>query len=60
MNKIQFYKVDGKPTAKLGRKVFTGYLIGELPNKFGFIYNPDTDKEGMSEWFNYKGYTYAR
>lgn len=60
MNKIQFYKVEGKPVAKLGRKVYTGYLLGELPSSFGFTHNPDTDKDGMKEWFNYKGYTYAR
>ena len=41
MKKIQFYKdKDGKPTAKLGKKVFTGYLLDELPTTFGFIYNP--------------------
>ena len=26
--------------------------------KFAFIYNEDEDKDGVSEWFNYKGLTY--
>ena len=34
-------------------------MFGELPNSFGFIYNEDEDKEGKSEWFNYKGLTYV-
>ena len=43
----------------LNNKTYQGYHVGELPNSFGFIYNEDTDKEGKSEWFNYKGLTYV-
>ena len=44
---------------RLGNKTYKGYHIGELPNSFGFIYNEDTDKDGKSDWFNYKGLTYV-
>ena len=44
---------------KLSNKTYKGYHVGELPNSFAFIYNEDTDKEGKSEWFNYKGLTYV-
>ena len=45
---------------KLNNKTYQGYHVGELPNSFGFIYNEDEDKEGKSEWFNYKGLTYIQ
>ena len=44
---------------RLEGTTYKGYHVGELPNSFGFIYNEDTDKEGKSEWFNYKGLTYV-
>jgi len=43
---------------RLGNKTYKGYHVGELPTKFGFIYNEDKDTEGKSHWFNYKGLTY--
>ena len=43
---------------RLGNKTYKGYHVGELPPKFAFIYNEDTDKYGVSDWFNYKGLTY--
>ncbi len=43
---------------RLGTKTYKGYHVGELPPKFAFIYNEDQDKDGVSEWFNYKGLTY--
>ena len=43
---------------RLGNKTYKGYHVGELPPKFAFIYNKDQDKDGVSEWFNYKGLTY--
>ena len=42
----------------LNNKIYQGYNIGELPNTFGFIYNEEADQDGISEWFNYRGYTY--
>ena len=44
---------------RLGTQVYKGYTVGNLPKSFGFIYNEDEDKEGKSEWFNYKGLTYV-
>ena len=34
------------------------YTVGELPMRFGCI--EFQGKEGLNEWFNYKGYTYVR
>ena len=35
------------------------YKVGDLPNRFGCI-EDGTDKGGLYEWINYKGYTYVR
>lgn len=35
------------------------YTVGHIPNRFGWL-NDGTDKGGLSEWFNYKGFTYVR
>ena len=40
---------------RLGNKTYKGYHVGELPPKFAFIYDQDKDKDGVTEWFNYKG-----
>lgn len=45
---------------RLNNKTYKGYNVGELPKSFGFIYEPETDREGKSEWFNYKGLTYIQ
>lgn len=39
---------------------YTGYLIGNLPKRFAFIYDADNDREGLSSWFNHRGFTYIR
>jgi len=38
--------------------LYTPYLVGDLPNTFGFIYDADKETEGYSEFFNFKGLTY--
>lgn len=38
--------------------VYRGYSIGEIPKSFGFIYDDNEDKDGIMEWFNYKGLTW--
>ena len=53
-NSIKFLKYN---FIKLNGVLYTPYLVGELPNTFGFITN-DEDQEGYSEWFNFKGLTY--
>jgi|TARA_R110002073_G_scaffold273482_1_gene436912 hypothetical protein len=47
-----------KTTIKLNNITYKGYPVGELPNRFAFIYNSDKDQEGINSWFNYKGLTY--
>ena len=56
MQKIKFINSS---TIKLSNKTYKGYPIGELPKRFAFIYNADTEQEGITEWFNYKGLTYV-
>ena len=53
MNTIKF---TSKTTCRLNGIEYKGYLVGDLPNSFGFIY--DGDREGKSHWFNYKGLTF--
>ena len=55
MQKIKHLKND---YVQLENKIYRPYKVCEIPTNFGFIYNEETDKEGINEWFNYKGYTY--
>ena len=59
MQSIKFFKKDGHNFIRLGTQDYKGYTVGNLPDKFAFIYNEDEDKEGITEWFNYKGLTYV-
>jgi hypothetical protein len=47
-------------TIFLNKVEYTGFLIGNLPNKFGFIYDQEKEKDGISTWFNHKGWTFIR
>lgn len=47
-------------TVFLNKVEYTGFLIGNLPNRFAFIYNEDKEQEGLSSWFNHKGWTFIR
>lgn len=38
---------------------YKGYEVGSLLPSFGFIYDADNDKDGVSSWFNHKGLTYV-
>ena len=63
MNTIKF---TSKTTCKLNGVNYKGYLVGELPNSFGFkeIYlgpneeGIDKYKKGKSHCFNFKGLTF--
>ena len=55
MNKIKFLK---KEEIKLNGLTYKPYTICNIPTNFGFIYDAEADKEGISQWFNYKGLTY--
>jgi len=54
MKTIKFLKED---RIKLDGIVYRPYKVCDIPQNFGCITFQD-DKEGISEWFNYKGYTY--
>ena len=41
---------------QLGNLIYKPYKICSLPANFGCI--EFNEKEGISQWFNYKGYTY--
>ena len=41
---------------QLGNVIYRPYTVCELPANFGCI--NFKEKEGVSEWFNYKGFTY--
>jgi len=47
-------------TIFLNKVEYTGFLIGNLPNKFAYIYDEENDREGVSSWFNHKGWTFIR
>jgi len=56
MKQIKFIN---STTIKLIHTTYKGYPVGELPKRFAFIYNEDSDQEGITEWFNYKGLTFV-
>lgn len=47
-------------TVFLNKVEYTGFLIGNLPTRFAFIYNEDKEQDGLSSWFNHKGWTFIR
>tara|TARA_R110002020_G_scaffold448535_1_gene661368 strand:+ start:301 stop:486 length:186 start_codon:yes stop_codon:yes gene_type:complete len=52
MKTIKFLKED---RIVLNGVAYKPYKICELPPSFG---ESDPDKDSVTEWFNYKGYTY--
>jgi len=54
-NTIKFKK---NKQVLLNNRLYKPYFIGHLPSTFGFIYDEESDKDGISEWFNHKGLTY--
>ena len=50
----KFLKED---SIELDGVVYKPYKVCDIPQNFGCITFQD-EKEGISEWFNYKGYTY--
>ena len=42
----------------LNSVLYTGYTVGNLPNKFAYIYDEEKDNEGYTHWFNRGGLTY--
>tara|TARA_R100000656_G_C3858271_1_gene109251 strand:+ start:364 stop:522 length:159 start_codon:yes stop_codon:yes gene_type:complete len=39
---------------------YKGYLLGDLPPKFAYIYDENKETFGISDWFNYKGLTWVK
>ena len=42
----------------LDKTEYRGFLIGNLPARFAFIYNEDKEQDGVTSWFNHKGWTF--
>jgi hypothetical protein len=55
MNKIKFLKNN---IVRVNNMLYKGYLIGDLPPNFGFIYDQEKETEGITSFFNLKGLTY--
>ena len=53
MNKIKYLKND---YVQINNLIYKPYTICDLPQNFGCI--EFKEREGISEWFNHKGYTY--
>ena len=53
-------KFINSTTIKLNNIIYKGYTVSDLPNTFGFIYNEDKEKDGISEWIKHKGLTYIK
>jgi hypothetical protein len=47
-------------TIWLNKVEYTGFLIGNLPKRFAFIYDEEDEKDGIDSWFNFKGYTFIK
>jgi len=56
---LKTIKFLNKATIQLDGVTYKGYEVGELPKKFAFIYDETKDKEGITQWFNYRGLTYV-
>ena len=54
-NTIKYLK---EKKISLNGVLYTPYTVGNLPKTFAFIYNEDKDQDGITNWFNYKGFTY--
>lgn len=55
LNKIKF---KSNKEIIINKTLYKPYLIGSLPKKFAFIYDENEDRQGITQWFNYKGFTY--
>lgn len=47
-------------TAWLNKVQYTGFLIGNLPKRFAFIYDANKEQDGITKWFNHKGWTFIQ
>ena len=56
MKLIKFQRAN---TITLDGKKYKPYLIGGLPQRFAFLFDNHDEQEGITTWFNYKGFTYV-
>jgi hypothetical protein len=47
-------------TIWLNKVEYTGFKIDSLPSRFGYINTPEKESEGLSSWFNHKGWTFIK
>ncbi len=59
MTTMKTIKFLSKTSLLLNNKLYKGYNVGNLPKSFAFIYDENEEKDGITEWFNYKGLTYV-
>ncbi len=59
MKTIKFFNKNKQPFAKINNVNYKGYTVGNLPTRFAFVHNEETEKEGITECFNYKALTYV-
>ena len=55
---MQTLKFKTKTRVIFNGRLYRGYGISEIPSAFGFIYDKNNEKDGITEWFNYKGLTW--
>jgi hypothetical protein len=51
-------KTTKKKSILLNNQEYVGFTVGNLPNKFAYIYSEEKENDGLCEWFNYKGLTW--
>ena len=50
---MQALKFKSKTRLIFNGILYRGFSISEIPSAFGFIYDENNDKDGITEWFNY-------
>ena len=55
---MQSIKHLKKDYVQLGNLIYRPYKVCDLPAHFGCLTFGENEKDGISQWFNYKGYTY--
>ena len=58
MEEVKTIKFLKQERIQLGDVTYKPYKICNIPARFGC--HEFNEKEGISEWFNYKGYTYIK
>ena len=56
-----------KNLISINKKFYKGYILGDLPPTFSFLFKETIDEEenivktyGISKWLNYKGLTWIK